>query len=59
MSPMRDSSGAAQKAAHISALNFGWVWVSVMESRVRRATGSFNYPRRKRDDGRSFVTGLI
>ena len=27
---MRDPSGAAQKAAHISALNFGWVWVSVM-----------------------------
>jgi hypothetical protein len=29
MSPIRDSAGAAQKAAHISALNFGWVGVSV------------------------------
>src|SRR5258708_28432890 len=50
MSPMRDWSGAAQKAAHISALNFGWVWVSVcvIDARVRRGTRSFNYPRSKR-----------
>ncbi len=45
---MRDSSGAAQKAAHISALNFGWVWVSVMGSRVRPGGQTFNYAGRNR-----------
>ena len=36
-------SGAAQKAAHMSALNFGWVWVSVMHPACGRSRAPFNY----------------
>ena len=48
---MRDWSGAAQKAAHISALNFGWVGVSVsvidqgcVEERGRSITRDVSAP---------------
>jgi hypothetical protein len=54
MSPMRDSAGAAQKAAHIPALNFGWVCVSVMgQGCAGEGGGSITR------DVSGFVTGLI
>ena len=45
----RDASGAAQKAAHISALNFGWVCVRSWAKPASKIAAQLNYVRGKGD----------